>query len=101
MYSLFGTKFSKMLCGPMWSQASISQAGEDVSCSKDPIEVHIHVHVLMQGINCYIKLNYYLSIKAQVNVPALGERTMRRRIVDTEFSNSWNIQVCIRVYVLY
>ena len=32
-------------------------------------------------------------MQARVNIPALSERTMRRHIVDSDFSNSWNIRV--------
>ena len=41
MYSLFGTKFSKMLCGPMWSQVSTTQTGQENVVFLDPIQVHV------------------------------------------------------------
>ena len=41
MYTLFGTKFSKLFCGPMWSQAPTSQGGETLGPSQDPLKVFL------------------------------------------------------------
>lgn len=41
MYVLFGTKFSKLFCGPMWSINSTDQGSAlvDPSMEKNPLEV--------------------------------------------------------------
>ena len=36
---------------------------------------------------------YTCTFQARVNVPGLSERTLRRHIVDTEFSNNAKLQV--------
>lgn len=47
MFSLFGTKFVKLYCGPMWRVETTSQDSDKTpSSSKSPVEVHVHVHIL-------------------------------------------------------
>ena len=42
MYVLFGTKFSKLFCGPMWSVNSTDQSSAlvDSTRGKNPLEVN-------------------------------------------------------------
>ena len=44
MYVLFGTKFSKIFRGPMWSCDSINQGtGYMLAEVQDPLQVNVHV----------------------------------------------------------
>ena len=39
MYSLFGTKFVKLFNGPMWKVEPSEMNGDDISQSRDPVQV--------------------------------------------------------------
>ncbi len=39
MYVLFGSKFSKIFCGPMWSVISTSQGAGNLATDQDPLMV--------------------------------------------------------------
>ena len=48
MYALFGTKWAKIYCGPMWSVAPIMQTDSVATRSGNklqPTEVQIQVHM--------------------------------------------------------
>ena len=49
MYVLFGTKWTKIFAGPMWSYAPIMQGTNSTNLSgkyKKPVDVSVHVALL-------------------------------------------------------
>lgn len=39
MYIMFGTKFCKLFCGPMWTKDPTSQGSVNMESSHDPLTV--------------------------------------------------------------
>lgn len=95
MYVLFGTKFSKIFGGPMWSKDPTSQGSSNTTTAHDPLLVY-SVFIFV----CDLPFFY----QARVNIPAVGERTMRRDIATSQFTTGSEIQVAMSeqiVRVLY
>ena len=39
MYVLFGSKWSKLFCGPLWSIEATEQGSSSIDGSRDPLKV--------------------------------------------------------------
>lgn len=106
MYILFGTKWAKLFCGPMWSYVPIMQvadARQPVPSTNpmNPVNVRYTVYAYdfvfgsrLQACNCIEGILILSNMKALVNVPGLSERTLRRQIERSNFSAGPEIQVC-------
>ena len=42
MYVLFGTKWPKLFCGPLWSVESTEQCSSSAQVALDPLTVSVH-----------------------------------------------------------
>lgn len=49
MYVLFGTKWSKLFCGPLWSVEATEQGSSSASNSLDPLTVCAHSVINIAG----------------------------------------------------
>lgn len=88
MFSLFGTKWVKLFCGPMWKVESMTQcASLPVSPGLlDPMQVCYDVDFFCSSFTT-------IHTQARVNVPGLSERQLERDIVGSEMSTGSEIQV--------
>lgn len=90
MFTLFGTKWVKIFCGPMWKIMSTSQSvPEPRHGGLDPLEV---LFIELRCYNMYTSC-FSLLLQARVNVPGLSERTLERDIVSSGISLGSEVQV--------
>ena len=93
MYNLFGTKWNRLHCGPLWSVVPVMQvqaSSQFMHCKPSDVSF---MSTSSRNISLIFFVSIDLHLQARVNIPGLSDRTICRRIEATEMCTGPDIQV--------